>query len=561
MRLLSTPSALLIAGLAVLGACAGFEPQQIAPRASVAYSPELAGGYTVTRNPIAPHDTLLNDFKSGAAGWEAAEKFELIPRDGTSLQVKVNGVGPQYASFTYKFDALDLQKAPVVAIKMRAVGPSAPYVRIDLGDGNSMDANAVPQVKQISTDGEATYYVFDFNNKFRQGFPIAGDVDQGGITSIKVFVNPGMEAWSGDLFFEEIRLWGNKNGTATIDRALVIDDYTSGDLTNVWACTPGTEILTQGENALKVELKDAFFHCFGEYMGTTDATKFPVIRIRARAEGNLSNIKLLARFIDADNGTTDNENKEMYYPMDVGTSDYVDLYFDYSKNLIGLGKEFDPKQTVNVIVFVNVDGGNTFTGTLYVDEIALMGPNDVPKGVNLQPTTGGRSCAVALDAPKGQADPMLSDFTMGAPGWMGEGSLLAKPAAGVLKVEATATGPNWDKVVGSITPTNMDANRILKVRMKTSGNMDPLMRLHLIDNFGVVTNGAPPEVTIKRSGEFQDVYFDLRNGCVQRLPSYSKVNYGRIEKLELLVNPGNPSTFTGTIEIESIEAVDSMPSE
>lgn len=118
------------------------------------------------------------------------------------LVVKCKNVGKDYDTFGRQFDPLDFSKTPVIKLRMKYEGETAPKVRIDVKDYDGKTTNGHEVVKTLKSGDWTTYYYHI--SKWEQGWPNKDVVDPIEIVEMLVFVNPGGPDWSGTIYLDDV---------------------------------------------------------------------------------------------------------------------------------------------------------------------------------------------------------------------------------------------------------------------------------------------------------------------------------------------------------------------
>ena len=143
------------------------------------------------------------------------------------------------------------------------------------------------------------------------------------------------------------------------------------DLNANYSCVKDWPYLSMSGSVLQVALKEAKGNCFGFYFNVKDITTTPILRVRAKfvPSAKVNSVDILAGFTDDKTGKT-------YYPekskIIKAGNDFVDYYFDYSKEIVLKDRHVDPSKIKSVLIFVNILGVDGVSGNLQIEEVGLL---------------------------------------------------------------------------------------------------------------------------------------------------------------------------------------------
>jgi len=177
------------------------ELKLISPTSAVTTSATIAGG------------TVIDDFTTPPYSWWVGsdEKYKYEIDDNQELKVTitnaglVTGPGTGYDCFGKQFDPIDFTKTPVLKLKMKYTGASAPKVRIDVKDSEGNVSNAKSIVKKVENTDKFVEFYYDFTGRWTQSYPSAATLDPVEIVELLIFVNPGGPGWTGTLYLDDIQ--------------------------------------------------------------------------------------------------------------------------------------------------------------------------------------------------------------------------------------------------------------------------------------------------------------------------------------------------------------------
>lgn len=537
----------IVCALGIAG-CVGFKPIKLETSSHSEYKPSGYEGLVLT-------DETLFDFRAPINKWWSDQKYTL-KKSGNSMKVTCNGVGPDYAPFGINLDEPhNFTKAPVVRVRVKLSENTdeEPMLRMDLKDVNDHQTNASPSINRIKkSEGYVDYY-FDLNHKFKQTYPSAAKVDQKQIAGIQFFVNPGGEPYTGTFFIDEIYTMANKDGSGVVSKDVVIDEF-KGDVNLWWACDKkkvDVEKAEDEESALKVTMEGAEWDCFGTIFGNTDVRETPVIRLRVKATSPdpVKSTNILARFIDEKENATDLIDSKLMRELEVGGDDYKEIYFSFKDELYSSSGDFNPEKVNRLIIFINMNKETKFNGNIYVDEAAFV-PKMPPK-VEKEYNDPMEKPSMCSDCPKADVPDVIA-FNNPDTWKSSYDNLKVTSDSDKIVLKAENVGKEWEYVEKELdAPINLYEKQYLQLKAKANGNVPAKVRIDLVDNFGVVSNGRPQEVTVSENGEWGEYYFDLSNAYYQRYPEFKVINAQNIVKLRFYVN-GNWKPFSGSIYLDQL---------
>ena len=169
---------------------------------------------TEVATPMSTAGTVIDDFSTPPYSWWTGsdEKFKYEIDDNQELKVtitnsgQVTGPGTGYDCFGKQFDPVDFTKTPVLKLKMRYTGPSAPKVRIDVKDSEGNVSNAKAIVKKVEATDKFVEYYYDYTGRWTQSYPGPANLDPVEIVELLIFVNPGgPQGWTGTLYLDDVQ--------------------------------------------------------------------------------------------------------------------------------------------------------------------------------------------------------------------------------------------------------------------------------------------------------------------------------------------------------------------
>lgn len=147
---------------------------------------------------FADESRIYNWWDSNPENWE--RKWD---REKEVLVVKCKNVGKDYDCFGKQFDPIDFSQTPVLKVRMKYEGETAPKVRINLKDYDGKTNNEKNIVKTLKS-GDFQDYYFDFSNTWKQSWPDNDVVDPIEIVEVLFFINPGAADYNGTISIDHI---------------------------------------------------------------------------------------------------------------------------------------------------------------------------------------------------------------------------------------------------------------------------------------------------------------------------------------------------------------------
>jgi hypothetical protein len=358
----------------------------------------------------------------------------------------------------------------------------------------------------------------------------------------------------------------------------MIDNFKE-DINYWWVANDKVGIVKKGDT-LKVKLTNVGmkYECWGREFEMCDFTEAPVLKVRARFEGERQ--PTLSPHLKDVNGYDAN-----FAPPSarIKKGDYQDYYFNFT----GKWKQSWPNDQVvdfttirEILFFVN-PGAADWTGTLYIDDIQAVKVSDIP--VKTSPTssttpTDGTTPATTTtttettttptetkvtvtsetkkSAPVGNASAVLIDDFKGNidSWWAGNDKIKLSKEKKSLKATLKDVGPTYETFGKTFKTIDFEKTPVVKVRMKASGEKPAVLRVDIKDNEGFATNSKPVAMKFESGTDFVDYYYDFTSKFEQTFPMVKTVNPSGIVEILFFVNPGGEA-YSGTLLIEEVKAI------
>jgi hypothetical protein len=333
-----------------------------------------------------------------------------------------------------------------------------------------------------------------------------------------------------------------------------IDDF-RGDINSWWVANDKVELQRVGDT-LKVILKQAGskYECWGKEFSICDFTESPVIKVRARYEGNsIPTMKLSMKDMNAYDA---NFNPPSARLKKGGFQDY---YFNFKGKL----KQGYPDEKIvdattirEVLFFVN-PGAADWTGTIYIDEIRVVKVEDIPaKKTTATPTTDSTQNSTPDTTAAAKIEPeMIDDFSTEIYSWWtGSDKIKLVKEEEMLKVDLKDVGPGFESWGRGFKGIDFTKTPVVKVRMKATGEKPAILRVDIKDADGFATNAKPNVIKFESGTDFVDYYYNFTSKFEQTWPDVKTVNPSEIVELVFMVNPGG-ELYSGTLFINEITAI------
>ncbi len=162
---------------------------------------------------------VLQDFSGDISNWGGGEKFLISKTSDSALKITVDKVGPKYESFSVKLSTLNMSEANKVKLRIRVESKESLEFRLDCKDIDGYITNASPASVILNPkDSLYKYVFFDYKNKWKQSWPDNKTVDKERIVEFVVFINPGKNPWSGNIYIDDIEIIKPNNSENKIEQ-------------------------------------------------------------------------------------------------------------------------------------------------------------------------------------------------------------------------------------------------------------------------------------------------------------------------------------------------------
>ena len=319
-------------------------------------------------------DGVIDAFSEPVISWWKTDKMEMEV-EKNALKVSVSGAGPKYECIGKKFASVDFRRTPVLFLRAKAVGEKVPEVRIQLQDANGYNTDAIPIPIFIKNDGEYRDYYLSYAGKFRQAYPEKKKVDAKEIIQLILFVNPGGAPYNGTLYFDEIKALSFDSVPPNIFNFKygLVDDFESEEM--FWWKNSDKVNLEIDNKTLKIVANNASgsADAFGKTIESTDFGGFPVLKFKARAEGDQIP-ELRIELKDVQGRVTNAEAVTQKISNNGKFSEYSVDFSDKFKQTTPMKATVSSDEIFEVIFSINNE--KPFKGMIYLDDIRATAGTD-----------------------------------------------------------------------------------------------------------------------------------------------------------------------------------------
>lgn len=346
---------------------------------------------------IVSKEVLLDDFSGDINYWWGCDKERvLLSKQGKSLSVGFKS--GQWSCFGMTFDPTNISSTPVIKLRIKAQSTgTAPNVDVVayFTDTHNKTSNALGKPQKVIIGNDYTDYFYDYKDNMAS---TDGPFDPKSTQGIIVFVNTmGSEVFNGNIFLDEVvflpavpkyvskrillskpfiidSTW-TKGSTSSI-----IDNFEKDDKT--WNSSSG-KISTSVEGGKFIKItSDAVgpeWESFSKNLGNVNLIEKPVLKVRVKAEGNLSPF---LRIILTDNLGNISNARPAEEKIEV-KNEYTDYYFDFTgrfQQRFPELKNINPMAINKLSLYIN-GGGEAYSGTLFIENIQAITVNEYLKSV------------------------------------------------------------------------------------------------------------------------------------------------------------------------------------
>ena len=314
--------------------------------------------------------------KEGINNWWGSSKLQLIKKDG-NLVVNAVGVGKEYDRFGYNFvPTVDFTETNILKVRVKAKGDRLPTLRIDLKDRNGYVTNSQDSKARLILCEDYISYYFRYEGRFKQSWPFKADVSPDQIAQLEIFINPGGENFTGQLFIDEIvpvteeQMWA-EIAVFTPPCDILIDNNFDDNIKPCWS-NSDVYSLSHKEGALFADCRGAGsgWQSFGMGFSMTALGEKPLIQIKAKVIGEQA-AQLRVDLVDFSGNVTNGDAIEFTITNDgiyrLYTFDYQDKMFQGWPTATKVDNRY-----LNELMFFLNPGGPDFTGKIFIDEVKIL---------------------------------------------------------------------------------------------------------------------------------------------------------------------------------------------
>ena len=155
-----------------------------------------------------------------------------------------------------------------------------------------------------------------------------------------------------------------------------------------------------------------------------------------------------------------------------------------------------------------------------------------------------------LKAQTGLTDEPITSTT----GWTaGTGYTLSEATDGTeLEVICTSVGTTYQIFQYGFAAQNLSSNPYLQISVRNPGTSTVKLRIDLQDANGYVTNTSPVSFILPAKSNYITYNFDFTGRFTQTYPNTQTVNSAAITSVNIYINPGGSTGYSGTVYFDSL---------
>lgn len=156
----------------------------------------------------------------------------------------------------------------------------------------------------------------------------------------------------------------------------------------------------------------------------------------------------------------------------------------------------------------------------------------------------------SLKAQTGVIDEPITSTT----GWTaGTGYTLSEGTSGTeLEVVCSSVGTTYQIFQYKFTSQNISANPYVQISVRNPNSSSVKLRIDLQDVNGYVTNTSPVSYILAANSSYSTYNFDFTGRFTQTYPNTQTVNSASIVSVNIYINPGGSTGFSGTVYFDSL---------
>jgi len=153
----------------------------------------------------------------------------------------------------------------------------------------------------------------------------------------------------------------------------------------------------------------------------------------------------------------------------------------------------------------------------------------------------------------GLLDPLTDITGWSAPTTTTGSYTISEAADGTeMSVACSNEGTQYQIFQYKFSSLNLSANPSLQINVRNPNSSTPKFRIDLQDANGYVTNTTPITYTLSANSSYTTYNFDFTGKFSQTYPNSQVVNSASIVSVNIYVNPGGTTAYTGTIYFDSL---------
>ncbi len=316
---------------------------------------------------------VVDDFSGEIWSWWVGNDQLALSKKGDTLKVVAKNVGPKYTPFGKEFNLVDMKDAPVLKVRMRAEGASAPLIGISLKDVNAFDTNSDRPSAKVKVSSEYQDYYFNYHEKWRQSYPNLQKVDETMIREIMFFINPGGAEWTGTLYVDGIvAIKESDMPQVEVAAGGYIDDFSEEIYS--WSSSSDKIALERKGETLMITCAEAgpgYENILKPIDPINMAGEHHIFRLKARAEGDAPLLRMTVK----DKKGYDSNGDPVVNKIEV-SEEFRNYYYDFKgkwKQVWPEAQELNPETIKEILMMINAGGAPTpYTGKIYIDEIEVI---------------------------------------------------------------------------------------------------------------------------------------------------------------------------------------------
>jgi hypothetical protein len=321
-----------------------------------------------------------------------------------------------------------------------------------------------------------------------------------------------------------------------------------------WSTWSEKLILNQEKGTIKVEAKQAGpdYANLSFKFPTSDFSKAPVIKITAKAEGNVNPvIKVVLKDING------NESNESPKSDSLKGPNFKDYYFNFKQKWRQnwpIPAKVDSTAIVEMLIYIN-SGGPEFTGNLYIDEVSAIEEKDAPKEPVLLPKLKKEEKEEKDSLNEITPPNILYSHKQKVDSWWSDKKMTLTKKDSALLVTAYEVGPKYEVLGKSFKSLNFKNTGVIRIMARAESGTKPHLKVSITDKKGHGANYEADTALISTEGGYKNYYFNFNKKYNQVWPDTVSVDPTQIVSMILFIN-GGKNPYTGKIYIREVEVIE-----